>query len=60
MVVCIISINLDNMVPEIYFLSFFPGSVLYIENTDEISSPASHQAIKELEKDARGHPKLGK
>lgn len=41
--------DLNDMVSEISFLSFLSGSVFNIEDADEISCPATHQAIKELE-----------
>lgn len=48
------------MVPEINLLSFFPGSVLHIENADDISSPATHQAVEELKHNSRHHTQLRK
>lgn len=35
-------INLNDMVSEINFFSFFSGSVLNIENADKIGCPTSH------------------
>lgn len=39
------------MVFEAEILSLLSGSVLDVKNTNEISSPASHEAIENLEKD---------
>ena len=33
---------LNNVITEIEFFSFFTSSILNVENTNEISSPASH------------------
>nr|GME14115.1 hypothetical protein Iba_scaffold14938CG0090 [Ipomoea batatas] len=41
--------NLDNMVLEADILFFLSGSVLNIQYTDKISSPASKKAIKDLQ-----------
>ena len=52
------SIYLNYMVPKIHFFSLLSGSVLNIEYTNEVSSPAPHQPIKQLESDSRCHPQL--
>ena len=52
--------NLDDMVPEIKFLSLFSGSVFNVECANEVSSPATQQAVEELKKSARKHSQLGK
>lgn len=46
---CYVNKYLNDMVPEINFFSFFSCSVFNIEHTNEISSPATQQAIEELE-----------
>lgn len=43
---------LDDMVLEADIFFFFSTSVLNVENTDQISSPASQNTIKNLEYDA--------
>lgn len=45
--------NLDDMVPEINFFSFFSGSVFYVEHANEICCPAPQQAVEELKEYAR-------
>lgn len=44
--------NLDNMVLEADILFFLSGSVLNIQYTDKISSPASKKAIKDLQQNS--------
>ena len=46
------------MVSEVDFLSFLPGSVLYVEDADEVSGPAAHQSVEELEENAAEHSQL--
>ena len=50
---------LNDVISEINFLSFLSGSVLNIQNADEISRPTSHQTVEELEEDPRHHSQLG-
>lgn len=50
---------LDDMVSEINFLTFFSGSVFNVEDANEVSSPASQQAVEELKQNARQHSQLG-
>lgn len=47
------------MVLEADIFFFFSTSVLNVENTDQISSPASQNTIKNLEYDAWKHAQLG-
>lgn len=51
---------LNDIVPEINSLSFFFGSILNIENANEVGCPTTQQAIEELKKYPRKHPKLRK
>lgn len=53
-------INLNDMVSKVNFFSFLSGSVLHIKHTYEISSPAPHEAIEELEDNSRHHSQLWK
>jgi len=53
-------LNLDDMVPEVEFFSLFSGSVFNVECANEVSSPATQQAVEELKKGARKHSQLGK
>jgi len=53
-------LDLDDMVPEIKFFSLFSGSVFNVEGANEVSSPATQQAVEELKKGARKHSQLGK
>lgn len=43
--------NLYDMVLEANILFLLPTSILYVENTDEVGCPASHEAIEYLEYD---------
>lgn len=45
-------INLNNMVSEIDFFTLFSGSVLDVENADEVGRPAAHHAVKQLKQNA--------
>lgn len=44
--------NLNDMVFEANVLFLLSASVLYVEYTDEISSPASKESIENLKQDA--------
>lgn len=50
--------NLNNMVSEINFFPFFSGSILHIENANEVGSPAPQNSIEELEENSRRHSQL--
>ena len=53
-------LNLNDVVSEINFFSLFSGSVFNIKYANEVSSPATQQAVEELKKYARKHSQLGK
>ena len=52
--------NLNNMVSKINFFPFFSSSIFDIEYTNQISSPATKQAIEELKQNSREHSQLRK
>lgn len=52
--------NLNNMVSKINFFPFFSSSIFNIEYTNQISSPATKQAIEELKQNSREHSQLRK
>ena len=49
---------LNYMIPEVHLLPLFPSSVLHIEHSNQVSSPAPHQPIKQLKQDTWHHPQL--
>ena len=51
----LVELNLDDMVPEINFLFLFSGSVFNVECANEVSGPATQQAVEDLKECARKH-----
>ena len=52
--------NLDYVVFEAEIFLLLAAAVLDVEDAYEVSSPAAHKTVEELQQHSRQHPKLGK
>lgn len=50
---------LDDVIFKADVLLLLPGAVLDVEDADEVSGPASQEAVEDLESDSGSHPHLG-